>query len=239
MGVIVLLASLALAEQPAPPAPEPSREDRSDFLAGDVDLRLALGFDGVEPAPWTIVTSFVGWNSLQLGVDAALLTSDEATLSVGVEAFYSKPLIHRWMSEYLFAGNAFNAALDWRATDRGALARAALHINSFSSVGAYGAFLLGPSFYTFEAERLEGPNAGTIARLDAFGLRMGAAGGLISVSEGGFFGGAELRYLINARFRSVKKLYVGEGLTAEVFDLGSRHTGPSGFAWSLFLGRRF
>lgn len=230
--------SLELPVEPARPLPG-GRADLSDFLSRDVDLKVSLAFNGVEPAPWTLITSLAGWNTVELAGEVAVLTSDDTTLSLGLDFYVSRPVLLGLLSDSLFDSTAFNRALRWRAVDRGVLTRTALHVNSFSSVDTYGAFLLGPTYYTFEAEVREGPHAGSLARNDSIGLRVGAAGGLLAVSRSQFLGGIEMRYLINVRFRGVRKLQVGEGADAEVYDLGWRHTGPSGFAWVFYVGRRF
>lgn len=209
-----------------------AHENLSDFLPGDVEVKVHAGLSGFELAPWTLFSSLAGWQELGAVVDVGVLAQGSVTWALGVEAWWAAPVLNRATQRALGSSDR-----DWSASDRGVAARLALHATALSSVDPYVAVLGGPAWTELDAHLLPGPSVP--AEHDTSGARTGVAGGLSTVSPTGVAGGVELRYLVPLRPAPPDVLHLTDASgTPRDFEVRRRHTGTAGFSWMLSLGLR-
>ncbi|MFK7928789.1 MAG: hypothetical protein AB8H79_11420 [Myxococcota bacterium] len=209
-------------------------EETSDFNAGDIELKIRLGFGGNSYFPQTLVTSFFNWFELQGCVDVGVWERDYLTLGLGAELWLGRPWIPEAVSPLT---SSAEQELDWRATTRGIALRGTAHYTLLSSFDPYAVVLVGPTVDTVYAARTD---RAAVGRTTSGGLRMGAGGGVNVVSNDRVMGGLELRYLVSTRFRSGVDIPIEteDGVSIDQFTITRSQRPPRGFSWVAFVGVR-
>lgn len=209
------------------------------FDPGTVDVSLRTAFTGSSYGPLSLVDAFLSWTEFHIAVDGSILQRGPISLGAGAEASYAQPWVLQLLTQAV-VGVTTDTRLRWRLIETGVAGRLTAHYNRFEVLDPYAVVLAGPTLTRFRA-RLDTGEVQAEGRYASAGLRLGAGGGLAAVTEDGFVGTVELRYLANARFQAAQDivLFDASGNPTDVFEWTSSQRPPSGFSWVFSAGYRF
>ncbi|MCO4746510.1 MAG: hypothetical protein KC912_17060 [Proteobacteria bacterium] len=230
---------------PPPPALVESVEVESPghapaaFEPGAVEVKVRLAFTGANYGPWSLFTSFLSWNELQLTVDGSVYKAGDLSIGLGAEAYYGQPWFLQLLSRTV-VGASTDLNLRWRLVETGVAARATFHYSNFEILDPYAVLLAGPSLTRFRA-RVDSDDLRGNGNFSTAGLRAGMGVGVAGVAPNGFTAGLELRYLVGVRFRTTDVVELDDvsGDTVELFEWSGNQRPTSGFSWVFSAGYRF
>jgi hypothetical protein len=225
---------------PPPPAISEawSAADSSGFALGNIDLRFGFSAAGFTQGPGSLVTSLVGWYIADVTVEVGVLQTDRAIVGVGAEVWSGRPLLAELAANTLLG--LVDVDADWKARDRGAMARVALHRGDLTTFDPYAVALFGPTAWFIEGSAMR-DGVGVEGRAASAGLRAGVGVGFNRIAESGFLWSGELRYTAGFRYRRDQEItYTNpQGEEETLFALRGVMKPPKGFSWVIGAGWRF
>jgi hypothetical protein len=231
----------AAPSPPASPAPArkpPVRRREADFLRGDTELTVRLGFNGYTPGPFSLFTSFAGWQELAVAMDHGVSNWKDFTVGVGFEAHYGQAALLAALSQPI--ANYDDTEFRWSMTDAGGALRGTMHWTKLRGVDPWLMAGLGAGFFHLDTRVRDWPQSAA-GELGSAYVRVEAGGGLTWLLGKGdrFVIGAEARYLITVQTNPARQVVMRHDEELAVFSLFPQHKPPKGFSWVFRAGVRF
>ena len=221
---------------------QPGTRTESDFLPGDIEVKIRLGFNGDQWDPLSLFTSFLEWYEFGLSVETGVFQWRQLTFAFGGELYYSRPYFQEVLNQR--ASDLPDVEFLWNMHDRGLIFRSTAHYVGLASIDPYLMASGGVAAYSLKASTVASPE--TIARYDSPSLRLAVGGGISALMlKNNLVFGVELRYILAFVFKRPAYLYLPNpdpDATAggDVgFDVRPIHQPAHGFSWVLQAGYRF